>query len=206
MQADANRVGPFYGHFVKSIAGLFLLGIIVLPLSGCSEQEGAGGGPIISSLSTPTEEPISADGGGEVNADSDTSNLSEDDNQAADLVANEAEGSEAVANLPDPDAGEDPEISLTSTPSGVTAKLSWDISSDPNVSGYHVYYGKQSSGEYGACSYEEGQTVEAPPATINGLEPNTPYFFAISAYGGEDGDLESPCSNEVLLVTPPAQT
>ena len=205
MQANTNVVGFFYQPFTRSLAGLILLGVVALPLPGCSENEG--GGPILSSLSTPTEDSSSVEGGNESNTDSSTPGLSEDENQAMDLPGNDAEDSEAFANLAEPnDEDGSPEISLTTTPSGVTAKLSWDTSSDPNVSGYHVYYGKQSSGEYGSCSYEEGQTVEAPPATINGLEPNTPYFFAISAYGGEGGELESPCSNEVLLVTPPAQT
>lgn len=204
MRANANLVGFFYQQFTRSIAGLILLGVIALPLAGCSEHEG--GGPIISSLSTPNEDPLPAEGGDEPNVDANTPNSSEDDNQATDFAEPEIEDSELFANIADPDEADDPEISLISTSAGVTAQLTWDISSDPNVSGYHVYYGKQSSGEYGSCSYEEGQTVEAPPAVINGLEPNTPYFFAISAYGGEGGESESPCSNEVLLITPPTQT
>jgi len=204
MRVNTNQIGFFYQLFTRSTAGLILLAAITLPLPGCSEQEG--GGPIISSLSAPADDPVSAEGSDESNVDSNTPSLSEDDNQAMDLAEPEAEDSELFANIADPDEADDPEISLTSTPAGVTARLTWDASTDPNVSGYHVYYGKQSSGEYGACSYEEGQTVEAPPAEINGLEPNTPYFFAISAYGGEDGEAESPCSNEVLLITPPAQT
>lgn len=207
MRANANLIRFFYQPFTRSTAGLILLGITALPLPGCSENEG-GGGPIISSLSTSTEEPLPAEGKDEPNVELNTPSLSEDDNQATDSSENEAEDLEALANLAEaePDGEEAPEISLTSTPNGVTAKLTWDVSTDPHVAGYHVYYGKQSSGEYGSCSYEEGQTVEAPPAEINGLEPNTPYFFAISAYGGEDGELESPCSNEVLIVTPPAQS
>ncbi|NJN69383.1 MAG: fibronectin type III domain-containing protein [Nitrospira sp.] len=95
---------------------------------------------------------------------------------------------------------------MTSTPTGVTAQLTWDASTDPNVSGYYIYYGRESSGEFGSCSYETSQAVEAPPATITELDPNTPYFFAISAYSGEDAEAQSPCSSEMLVVTPPAQS
>jgi hypothetical protein len=133
--------------------------------------------------------------------------LSEDENPSADTTENEAEDSETLANIANPDEEEeDPTISLTSTPTGVTAHLAWDASADPNVSGYYIYYGRESSGEFGSCSYEASQAVEAPPATIMELEPNTPYFFAISAYSGEDGEAQSPCSNEVLVVTPPVQS
>jgi Fibronectin type III domain len=175
----------------QSVVGLILLSLMVLPFVSCSES-GNGTGPLVSSLATSTEKTASVGAEGE------------DENQTTDPTENETQDSEAFANIAEPDEQEDPAISLTSTPTGVTARLTWDTSTDPNVSGYRIYYGKQSSGEYGSCSYEGGQTVETPPATIDGLEPNTPYFFAISAYGGEDGELESPCSTEVLVVTPAA--
>jgi hypothetical protein len=180
-----------YTKPLQSVVGLILLSLTVLPFVSCSES-GNGTGPLVSSLSPSTEKTASV--GAEEG----------DENQTTDSTENETQDSEAFANIAEPDEQEDPAISLTSTPTGVTARLTWDTSTDPNVSGYRIYYGKQSSGEYGSCSYEGGQTVETPPATIDGLEPNTPYFFAISAYGGEDGELESPCSNEVLVVTPAA--
>ena len=204
MRAHTNLIDFFYQQFTRSTAGLILLGVIALPLPGCGEQE-AGGGPVISSLSTPADDPVPTEAGEDPNVDSDTPSLSEDDPQATDLAEPETEDPELFANVADPNEEDAPEISLTSTPTRVTAQLTWDASTDPNVSGYHVYYGKQSSGEYGSCSYEEGQTVEAPPAVITDLEPNTPYFFAISAFGGAEGEAESPCSNEVLVVTPPTQ-
>jgi hypothetical protein len=54
------------------------------------------------------------------------------------------------------------------------------------------------------CSDGESQTVQAPSATITGLEPNTPYFFAIRAFN--ENESESLCSNEITAVTPPAQS
>ncbi|NJL16448.1 MAG: fibronectin type III domain-containing protein [Nitrospira sp.] len=209
MLEHASPVGFLYRQVTRSIGGLIIAGVIALPLTGCSNTEG-GGGPIVSSLSSPTEDISSAEGGTESGVDTVDTNvpsLSEDENPSVDLTENEAEDPETLANVESPDQEqEDPAISLTSTPTGVTARLTWDASTDPNVAGYNVYYGKQSSGEFGSCSYEEGQAVENPPAVISGLDPNTPYFFAISAYGGEGGELESPCSNEVLVVTPPAQS
>lgn len=43
-------------------------------------------------------------------------------------------------------------------------------------------------------------TATGVTATITGLDPNSPYFFAVSAFNGESGS----CSNEVSTVTPPS--
>ncbi|UVT17371.1 MAG: fibronectin type III domain-containing protein [Nitrospira sp.] len=201
MKTHVISINLVYKKFAIALAHLMMLSVIVLPLAGCGDD--GGGAPPISSLSTPTEAPSGTDTPpGEVDGSDSTipqNNVAESDhdNRLTELAELNPELSEEE---------EDPTISMTPTPAGVTARLSWDASTDPNVAGYHVYYGKESSGEPGSCSYEGSQGVTAPPATINGLEPNTPYFFAISAYGGEEGELESPCSNEVLVVTPPAQS
>jgi hypothetical protein len=204
MRANTNLIDFFYQLFTRSTAGLILLGVIALPLPGCGEQEG--GAPIISSLSTPADDPASTEEGNESNLDSNTPDLSKDDDQALGSAEHEAEDSELFANVTDPAEEDNPEISLTPTPTGVTAQLTWDTTTDPNVLGYFIHYGKQSPREYGSCSYEQSQRVGHPPATITDLEPNTPYFFAISAFSEAESEEESPCSNEVLLITPPSQT
>ncbi|BFU91806.1 MAG: hypothetical protein NTAFB01_29930 [Nitrospira sp.] len=183
-----------------AIAQIIVLVLIALPLAGC----GADGsdGPAISSLSTPSD----AHSGEGTQSDSHpatTGSPAEDDPTAPSTehaTAHEAENVDPAAGAEPAEGEEDPTISVTSTPTGATAQLTWDASHDPTVSNYFVYYGKQSSGEPGSCSYESSQSVETPPATISGLDPNTPYFFAISAFG----ESESPCSSEVLVVTPPA--
>lgn len=173
----------------------FILSLI--PLAGCT-NDGAGG-PTISSLSTPTD-------------------------ATAGLESGQVPQSEAT----DSD-GEDPTITMTPTPTGVTAHVTWDPPPDIKVTGYQIYYEKRSSKNQGSeksieeeldwsegsdrpeesnsdkpslCSYGESQAVEAPSATIVGLEPNTPYTFAIRAFN----ELESLCSNEIPAVTPPAQS
>jgi hypothetical protein len=176
---------------IASVHLIVLMGI-VLSLAGCSDS--SQGGPIISSLSTPSIPDLAATG-------------TEEQGDPAEPIPSETDGSNPVAGLPRSNEEEDQVISLTATPTGATARLTWEASTDPKVVGYTVYYGKQSSGEHGSCSYGESQAIEAPPVTITGLDPNTPYFFAISAYGGEvESPEESLCSNEVLLVTPPAQS
>ena len=174
----------------------FILSLI--PLAGCS-GEGAGG-PTISSLSKPT-------------------------NATAGLDSDPAPDSE----IEDSAREEDPVITMTSTPTGVTANLTWDPPPDIKVTGYQIYYKKRSSENQSSeesiaeeldwsegsdrpeestsdkaslCSYGESQAVEAPSATIVGLEPNTPYVFAIRAFN----ELESLCSNEIPAVTPPTQS
>lgn len=91
-----------------------------------------------------------------------------------------------------------PSISSSSGSTSATATLSWDPVQDPSVLGYYVHYGRTSSGQSGACSYEDSRFVSSPTATITNLDHNTRYYFAVSAYNG----MESGCSNEVSTVTP----
>ncbi len=192
MQRNVISLSLFHRNFTVTMISIIALS---LSLSGCSAD--GQGGPVISSLSTPTDTPS---GEGEPSDSSPTATDSEEET-SPDLTASAADDFDPAAIAEPAEGEEDPTVSVTSTPDGVTARLTWDASSNSTVSNYYVYYGKQSSGEPGSCSYEASQSVETPPATISGLEPNTLYFFAISAFG----ESESPCSSEVLVVTPPAQ-
>jgi hypothetical protein len=106
------------------------------------------------------------------------------------------------------EAGTDPSITVTpgnsgggsTPPVGATASLAWSQVSDPSVSAYFVHYGQQSPNQSGSCAYESSISVDSPSATITNLDPNTLYYFTVSAYNG----LESACSNEVSAVTPPS--
>lgn len=129
-------------------------------------------------------------------------------------------GSEGPINSTSPTAqagnggDQDPVIAMTSTPTGVTAHLTWDHPPDFNAAGYTIYYGKHSpeapnagelvSQEPSSCALGEKLTVEDQQATITGLEPNTEYFFAIRAL--TKNEAESLCSNEITAVTPLAQS
>jgi Fibronectin type III domain len=84
---------------------------------------------------------------------------------------------------------------------GATIHLAWDPSPDPTVSAYDVHYGKRSPGQPRSCTYSDSMRVSAPLTTVTGLDPNTRYYFAVSAYNG----LSGPCSNEVSTVTLPSQ-
>lgn len=176
-----------------SMAHLLLVIPMVMPLAGCTGE--GGGGPILSSLSTPTEA---------------TEELNSD--QASNSTVADSDG----------DGEPDPTIAMTSTPTGVTAHVTWVRPPDMNVTGYNIYYRKQPSAEpnseesssegatseesgleeSSSCSSGESQAVEAPAATITGLEPNTRYVFAIRAFN----ESESLCSNEIAAVTPPTET
>ena len=81
---------------------------------------------------------------------------------------------------------------------GINASLAWHPVQDPSVSAYFVHYGRQSPGQSGSCAYENSMYVSSPSATVSNLEPDTLYYFTVSAYNG----LESPCSGEVSTVTP----
>jgi hypothetical protein len=93
-----------------------------------------------------------------------------------------------------------PLITVTSTPSGVAVQLNWQHSSDAN--GYRVYYGTHPAQEAGSCAdYEANQAVDAPPAMIAGLEHDTIYYFAVKHFN----DSDDACSEEIMVVTPPAE-
>lgn len=79
-----------------------------------------------------------------------------------------------------------------------TASLAWSPVQDSSVYGYFVHYGQQSPGQPGSCAYESSMYVDSPSATVQNLDPNSLYYFSVSAYNG----LESACSNEVSTVTP----
>ena len=87
----------------------------------------------------------------------------------------------------------------SAAPAAATASLAWSPVQDSSVIGYFVHYGRQSPGQRGSCAYESSMHAASPSATITNLEPNTTYYFAVSAYNG----LESPCSSEVSTLTPP---
>ena len=81
---------------------------------------------------------------------------------------------------------------------GTTATLSWDPGEEHAGVIYTVHYGKNSSGEPGSCNYEHAVDVTEPFVILTGLEPNTHYYFSVSAFNGQ----RSQCSNEVSKVTP----
>jgi Fibronectin type III domain len=184
-ETPANCVTWKWNVAMTHLARLILL---LMPLAGCT-GEGAGG-PIISSLSKPMGDPAG---------------LNSDQSPDSDL------------GVVGSDGDEDPVITMTPTSTGVTAHLTWDRPPAIKVAGYRIHYGKHSSEEpksEGAsseesrseepisCFHGESQSVEAPTVTITGLEPNTPYFFAISVVT----ESESLCSNEIIAVTPPAHS
>lgn len=98
------------------------------------------------------------------------------------------------------ETGGQPTVSVNpGSGASATAALAWSPVPDPSISVYFVHYGPQSPNQSGSCAYESSISVDSPSATITNLEPNTLYYFTVSAYNG----LESACSNEVSTGTPP---
>ena len=98
-------------------------------------------------------------------------------------------------------SGENGSQPIVTAPPGsgasATASLTWSPVADPSVSAYFVHYGRQSPGQEGSCAYESSLSVDSSSATVTNLDPNTLYYFTVSAYNG----LESACSNEVSTIT-----
>ncbi len=184
----------------KLITLTVLLALSTIP--GCS-----GGGesaPITSNLSTTTN----ATEGSTSDQSSDSMKTPQAEQaESATLLATDSPsdgGLDSIEEdppfLPASFPEEEPELATNPTEPRVSVRINWDHSPDSDVTTYYVHYGKQPSTELGSCaSYEESQSVATPPATISGLEPNTPYFFAISAFT----ESESSCSSEIMMVSPP---
>lgn len=96
---------------------------------------------------------------------------------------------------------EEPGLSIAAGPTAASVSLAWDPVQDSTVYAYYVHYGKQSPGQPGSCAYEESEYVTSPSAVIAGLDPNTQYYFSVSAYNG----LDSACSEEVATITAASQ-
>ena len=111
---------------------------------------------------------------------------------------------------PGGETGTNPSVTVTPSTGGgaptASATLTWNEVQDPSVtppvSAYFVHYGRQSPGQPGSCVYESSMHTSSASATVTDLDPNTVYYFAVSAYNG----LESACSNEVSTQTPPASS
>lgn len=179
--------------FVLSVAYSAVAILFLISLTSCADEKT--GGPVTSNLSPPKD--------------------------AAGAMESDEVSHLTVDTVPDI-GGEDPMITMTSTPSGITANVSWDQPPGFNVAGYTLYYGKHSQGsesvettseesdseashseELSWCSQGESKTVKASSTTITGLEPNTQYFFAIRAF--TEVESENLCSNAIMMTTPPAE-
>lgn len=189
---------------INSMVRLMLVIAPGVALLGCSGE--GDGGPVISSLSTQAN--TMAGPSSDLtprSVDMNSAPLALTDNEMADPASDLPPGP-LYADDPPPrseSSEDDPMTIVMSTPTGVTVRLYWPRSPDGNIFGYSVYYGKEPAQEEGSCSsYEAHQVVEAPPATITGLEPDTLYFLAIKKFNESDKS----CWNEIIVTTPPAET
>ncbi len=86
---------------------------------------------------------------------------------------------------------------LTAADAASSVTVSWDANTEPNLAGYHLYYGT-SSRQY-TQTVEPGQTTSA---NVGGLAEGAVYFFAVTAF--DDTGTESDFSNEVVYTVPSA--
>jgi len=80
-----------------------------------------------------------------------------------------------------------------------TAALAWDAVTDPDLSGYRIYYGA-APGTY-VQSVGQGLNVgNVTTYTVTGLSSGTTYYFAATAY--DMSNNESTFSNEISKNIP----
>lgn len=113
----------------------------------------------------------------------------------------QADSSSSGASAPTDNTSESAITSPSAGPAATTgfADLAWSANSEPDLSGYRVYYGV-SSGTY---DQEAGQGINAGNATsyvVTGLAPGQRYYFAVTAY--DTSGNESGYSNQVSKVIP----
>ena len=92
---------------------------------------------------------------------------------------------------------------LVANTEAVTAvTISWDANSEPDIAGYHVYYGTA------AAPYATTVDVAVPTATISNLEEGLTYTFAVTAYNtaGAESAFSSSVSytGGTTQIIPPA--
>jgi len=85
-------------------------------------------------------------------------------------------------------------LSQAQAASSVT--LAWDVSAEPGIAGYRLYYGT-SSGNYSQVIDVGNTTV----ATVSNLAAGQTYYFVVTDYNTVG--LESAPSNQVSFTTPP---
>ena len=78
--------------------------------------------------------------------------------------------------------------------------LEWDANSEPNISGYNVYYGKTSRDYDVTLDVENWTNV-----TIADLEESEAYYFAVTAYN-TDGSESVYSSEACINCTSPSTT
>jgi len=98
-------------------------------------------------------------------------------------------------------------LTATTGPSGRSANLDWsgyDEAAQIDVAGYRVYYAAANFGNTQAAGVQLYTTVPAgrKTATVNGLTPNTQYWFAVVAYD----EVPNPSTAVATPVTPATLT
>jgi fibronectin type 3 domain-containing protein len=76
------------------------------------------------------------------------------------------------------------------------ANASWDANTEPDLAGYKIHYGTESGTYTTTLDVGDSTTV-----TIDSLQANTTYYFAVTAY--DQAGNESVFSDEVELFIPP---
>ena len=96
---------------------------------------------------------------------------------------------------------------VCSTSFASTITLNWGPSTGSDVAGYKVYYKADPAAPFDGTGAVQGASpfgvTGQTSATVTGLDPTHPYYFAITAYNS--AGLESPYSNLVTIpeLTPP---
>jgi chitinase len=85
-----------------------------------------------------------------------------------------------------------PVLLISQTTSTMTIVLAWDPNTEPDLAGYHVYWGNASA-QYGA--FKATVPVMPAPTYTTPVLPNGLYYFAVTAFN--TAGLESGFSNEV---------
>jgi chitinase len=80
--------------------------------------------------------------------------------------------------------------------------LTWDLNTEPDLTGYKVYFGNYSGNTSVFPSTGQSQLILAPPYTVTGLDPLKKWFFRVTALAPGQESLYSNMVNVNFIKSP----
>jgi len=92
-----------------------------------------------------------------------------------------------------------PPKTLEAYAANASANLTWEINTDPNITGYAVYMSKSPGARYIPIA----KRIKENYVTIDGLQNGTRYYFVVASINNTYPSVESAYSNETSAVPAP---
>jgi hypothetical protein len=91
---------------------------------------------------------------------------------------------------------------ISTTAHAATVTLSWDLNTEPDLTGYKVYFGNYSGNTTTFPYTVQSALIQAPPYTATGLDPLKKWFFRATALSPGQESLYSNVVNVNFIKSP----